>query len=157
MSNRENCVVIKKKPKLTYRELVKQISDRTGTTFAMTKAFMDTFDEVIKESLLGQVEVPIGTVCTLSWMQINPRENVQTWDPWKKEMTEPHDVPGFQKTTVQINNGWKRQLKELTLFYLGEENPVPTTLPDDMVVLKLDDNDDEEEETDELPINDDDE
>lgn len=147
-----------KKPKLTLRETMKQISDRTGATFAMTQAFMNVYDDIIKESLLGQVEVPIGTVCTLTWMQVNPRENVQTWDPWKKEMTEPHNVPGFQKTNVRVSRAWARQLKELTLFEVGEENPVPVILPDDRVDQSYDDEDEGEEDVEnELSSDDDDE
>lgn len=149
-----------KKPKLTRRELMKQISDRTGATFAMTQAFMNVFDDIVKESLLGQVEVPIGTVCTLTWVQINPRENVSTWDPWKKEMTEPHNVPGFQKTNVRISRAWAKQLKELTLFEVGEENPVPVILPDERVDSSCDEEDDDDEEEDaeyELSSDDDDE
>lgn len=137
---------------------MKQISDRTGATFAMTQAFMNVYDDIIKESLLGQVEVPIGTVCTLTWMQVNPRENVQTWDPWKKEMTEPHNVPGFQKTNVRVSRAWARQLKELTLFEVGEENPVPVILPDDRVDQSYDDEDEGEEDVEnELSSDDDDE
>lgn len=150
-----------KKPRLTRREIMNQISNRTGATFAMTKVFMDCFDEIVQTALLGQVEVPIGGVGTLTWMQIMPREDVSTWDAWNKCHTEPHDVPGFQKTNFKVNRSWATKLKKATLFELGEENPVPITydefLAKNLISETTQDDDDEEADDDELSVDDDNE
>lgn len=141
-----------KKPRLTRREIMNQISNRTGATFAMTKIFMNCFDEIVQTALLGQVEVPIGGVGALTWMQIMPRENVTTWDAWNRSYSEPHDVPGFQKTNFKVNRNWATKLKKATLFEMGEENPVPITYDEFLAKNSTDGNifdDDEDENCDE--------
>lgn len=145
-----------KKPKLTYREVAKAISNRTGLPENMVKAFIDAYADITKEALLAQVEVPFADICVFSWKQIPPRENVVVTNPFTHESTEPMNIDGFQKTTVQINKRWVKELKELTSFGVGEENPVLSgnLRRRDM---NIDETDEEESKDAELQDNDDDE
>lgn len=145
-----------KKPKLTYREVAKAISNRTGLPEGMTKAFINAYGDITKEALLAQVEVPFADVCVFSWKQINPRENVATYNYFTHEKNEPSNVDGFQKTTVKMNKHWAKELKELTSFGVGEENPA---LSGKLRRLNssVDETDEEENEYAELQDDDDDE
>lgn len=117
-----------KKPRLTLKEIANQIFIRTGFPKAVIKTIMDEYAEITEEALLGQVEVPFGRIGYFSWKQINPRENVVTYDAYNHCYREPQDVPGFQKTVFKTNRTWAGRIKEATLFGLDEENPAITSL-----------------------------
>lgn len=113
-----------KKPRVTELEVMKQIEQRTGIPIEGIKKILDAYDDIVKEALLMNIEVPFGTVGYFSWKQINARENVSTWNAFDKVFTEPHDVPGFQKTVMRINKKWAEELKQATRFEVGESNPM---------------------------------
>lgn len=144
--------MLNKKPRLTPNEVNKAISYRTGLPVSMIKTVVDAYVEIAKECLLGQVEVSFGNMLSFTWKQINPRENVRTYNHQKKDFDPPHAVPGFQRTGIRVNKNWGDQLKEATKFELGEDNPATTNL-----VEYNEDDDTEEGEYDELQIDDADE
>lgn len=113
-----------KKPKLTYREVANQIFQRTGIPLEIIKTVMDVYADVAEEALLGAVEVPFGRIGHFSWKQIRPRANVATWDAWNRCYTEPHDIPGFQKTVLRVGAKWASILKEVSYYELGQPNPM---------------------------------
>lgn len=113
-----------KKPKLTYREVANQIFQRTGIPLEIIKIVMDVYADVTEEALLGAVEVPFGRIGHFSWKQIRPRANVATWDAWNRCYTEPHDIPGFQKTVLRVGAKWASVLKEASYYELGQPNPM---------------------------------
>lgn len=113
-----------KKPKLTYREVANQIFQRTGIPLEIIKTVMDVYADVAEEALLGAVEVPFGRIGHFSWKQIRPRANVATWDAWNRCYTEPHDIPGFQKTVLRVGAKWASILKEASYYELGQLNPM---------------------------------
>lgn len=113
-----------KRAKLTYREVAKAIADRTGLPENMTKAFIDAYSDIVKEAIIGQVEVPFGDICIFGWKQINPRENVVTYNHFTHDFNEPVDVEGFLKMSIRANKNWSKELRRVTRFDMGEENPV---------------------------------
>lgn len=135
-----------KKPRLTQREVAYQIFLRTGFPADMIKTTLDIYGDIVREGLLGQVEVPIPGVGHFGWKQINPRANVRRWNPQEHCYTEPGDIPGFQKTVLRISSKWAAEQKVATLFQLGEENPAKADLVD--YEENDDDENDEEEEVD---------
>jgi len=113
-----------KKPRVTELEVIKQIEDRTGIPVEGIKKIVNAYSDIVKEALLSGVEVPFGEICYFSWKQINARPDVCTWNPYTCCYTEPHDIPGFRKMVVRVNQNWGREFKAVTLFNLGEKNPM---------------------------------
>ena len=133
-----------KKPKLTYREVANQIFLRTGIPPEIIKTVMDVYADITEEALLGAVEVPFGRIGHFSWKQIRPRANVATWDAWNRCYTEPHDVPGFQKTVFRVGAKWASILKEASYYELGQPNPMLFGAEETDVEKKVDSVDDNE-------------
>lgn len=143
------------KAKLSPTDVAKAISARTGLSPKMARTVIDAYVDIVKEALMAQVEVPFGRFCIFSWTQYQPKKDFVNWDYRTHAMTEPHDTPGYQKTSVRVSSEWQKKLKEATLFFDGEENPVGFEKM--YGIPEQTDLEDEEEENDELQIDDDDE
>lgn len=112
-----------KRPKLTYREIENQIFLRTGIPREMVRAVVNSYGEIIEESLIGQVEVPFCKLGYFTIKQMKPRQAKQFLSA-ASNYGELMDLDGYQKTIFRVNTTWARKQKEATLWKDGEENPM---------------------------------
>lgn len=139
---------MRKKPRLTYREIADQIFKMTGLDKEIVKAVMDAYAEITEEALLGQVEVPFGKLGYFSYKQISPMENYVPWHPHEGRYGEPYNRDGYQKSCFRFNAVWAGRQKEATRWPFGEENPMLELLDLD-AINAADDEDEELEDGDE--------
>lgn len=112
-----------KRPKLTYREIENQIFLRTGIPREMVRAVVNSYGEIIEESLIGQVEVPFCKLGYFTIKQMKPRRVKQLLSV-ASNYGELMDLDGYQKTIFRVNTTWAHKQKEATLWKDGEENPM---------------------------------
>ncbi len=112
-----------KRPKLTYREIENQIFLRTGIPREMVRAVVNSYGEIIEESLIGQVEVPFCKLGYFTIKQMKPRQLKQFLSA-AANYGELMDLDGYQKTIFRVNTTWAHKQKEATLWKDGEENPM---------------------------------
>lgn len=133
---------MRKKPRLTYREIADQIFKMTGLDKEIVKAVMDAYAELTEEALLGQVEVPFGKLGYFSYKQIAPKENHVDWLPLEKRFSDPQNKDGYQKSWFRFNGAWANRQREATRWPFGEENPMLELL--DLDAINAADEEDEE-------------
>ena len=104
-----------KKPRLTHEDVIREIYNRTGFPVNGIYQVLGCYNDIVKESLLEEVEIPFGDIGFFSWKQINPRQDATVYNPKYRIYEEHRDIPGFRKTVMRINPKWHNTLKEATL------------------------------------------
>lgn len=112
-----------KKPKLTHEDVLKEINKRTCYNLDAIYKVLWVYNDIVKEAMMEQVEVPFGDIGFFSWKQITARHDVVTYNHSTHEYNEPGDVDGFRKQTFRVNAKWGKTLKEATRYSYGEEKP----------------------------------
>lgn len=113
----------RKRPKLTYREVEQQIFLRTGVPREMVRAAITSYCEIIQESLIGQVEIPLYKLGYFTIKQMKPKTVKQTI-PNVYNTGEMIDLDGYQKPIFRVNGYFAHNMKEATLWKVGGENPM---------------------------------
>lgn len=129
-----------KRPKLTYREVENQVFLRTGIPREMVRAAISSYCEIIQESLIGQVEVPLYKLGYFTIKQMKPKQMKQYF-AIASNYGEMMDLDGYQKPIFRVNSYFAHNMKEATLWKFGEENPM-------LELFDWDDGMDDEEEND---------
>lgn len=112
-----------KRPKLTYREVENQIFLRTGIPREMVRAAISSYCEIIQEALIGQVEVPLYKLGYFTIKQMKPKQMKQYFEI-ASNYGEMIDLDGYQRPIFRVNSYFAHNLKEATLWRIGEENPM---------------------------------
>lgn len=106
-----------KKPRLTHDEVIREIANRTGIAINTIYRALWTYNEIAKEALMENVEIPLGDIGFLSWKFCMPHEQrVNKQIGVKNGEQELRHFAGHQKTSLRVNAKWAQELKELTKF-----------------------------------------
>lgn len=132
-----------KRPRLTPREVENQIFLRTGIPREMVRAVIKSYGEVVEESLVGQVEVPLSKIGYFTVKQMKPK-TVRQAIPTASNFGEMLDLDGYQKTIFRVNSVWAHRQKEATLWPFGGENPMLELFDWDDGTDNVEENDDVE-------------
>lgn len=107
-------------PIISHKEIVREVSKRTGVTLNATYQIITTYCDVIKECVANCVEAQMGNIGVFCWRVINPRKNVVGYDLFNRCRAKPKDVPGIRSPFFKADKKWKKELKEISKFWDDE-------------------------------------
>ena len=111
-----------RKPKITTRNLAKEISSRTGVRSSTVLQIIETFGEVAFQCLRNKIEVPFLKLGTIGYRIIEPRDYVEWlgFDNSKKPIVfYLENTDGYVKPVFRLSPAFRAKLKEETLVPHG--------------------------------------
>ena len=101
------------KPRLNFAEAIEEICRRTGLPANAVFQALWTYNEIVKECILNQVEVVFGNIGTFTYQLFVRRENRKCWNPRTKE-TVYKDFPAHYRMNFRQTPAWKKTMKAET-------------------------------------------
>lgn len=101
------------KPRLNFAEAIEEICRRTGLPANAVFQALWTYNEIVKECMLNQVEVVLGNIGVFTYQFSVRRENRECWNPKTKEIIYK-DFPAHYRMNFRQTPSWKKEMKEET-------------------------------------------
>ena len=101
------------KPRLNFAEAIEEICRRTGLPANAVFQALWTYNEIVKECMLNQVEVVLGNIGVFTYQFFIRRENRECWNPKTKEIIYK-DFPAHYRMNFRQTPSWKKEMKEET-------------------------------------------
>ena len=101
------------KPRLNFAEAIEEICRRTGLPANAVFQALWTYNEIVKECMLNQVEVVLGNIGVFTYQFFVRRENRECWNPKTKEIIYK-DFPAHYRMNFRQTPSWKKEMKEET-------------------------------------------
>lgn len=113
-----------RKPKITTRDLAKEISSRTGISASTVLQVIETFGEVAFQCLRNKIEVPFLKLGTIGYRIIEPRDYVEWLGFDRSDNKKPivfylENTDGYVKPVFRLSTAFRNKLKEETLVPHG--------------------------------------
>lgn len=103
-----------KKPQLNFSESVIEIYNRTGIPANTIFLVLSTFVEIVKESLINEVEVVFGDIGYFTW-RFSPRKENKEFRCFKTGMKIVKDIPAYNKLCFRQKKSWREKFKNETM------------------------------------------
>lgn len=104
-----------KQPIITDKEVLIEVGKRTGFSVTALHQIIGTYYEVVEECVNSGVEVKTK-IGQFGWNKKLPRKNVIYRNLKTGELMPPRDFPGYFYPKFIPTRGWRKRLKDLTLF-----------------------------------------
>lgn len=101
------------RPRLNFAEAIEEICRRTGLPANAVFQALWTYNEIVKECLLNQVEVVFGNIGTFTYQLFVRREHRKCTNPRTKEVFYK-DFPAHYRTRFRQTPAWLQQMKTET-------------------------------------------
>ena len=101
------------RPRLNFAEAIEEICRRTGLPANAVFQALWTYNEIVKECLLNQVEVVFGNIGTFTYQLFVRREHRKCYNPRTKE-TIYRDFPAHYRTRFRQTPAWLQVMKTET-------------------------------------------
>ena len=109
-------------PKISLKNLTKEISDRTGLSVSTIVQVLETFNEVTFQCLKNKIEVPFLKLGTIGYRIIEPRDYVE-WRSFNQDKKPIifylENTDGYVKPVFRLSPRFRTKLKEETLIPHG--------------------------------------
>ena len=107
-------------PRLTFAEAIDEVKNRTGVPREAVESILWTYNDIVKECMLNQVEVSFGDIGVFTYQFFIRRENMP-----KKNLntgeTIYRDFPAHYRMNFRQSLKWGKTMREETAK-LFEEN-----------------------------------
>ena len=107
------------KPRLNFKESIEEICRRTGLPANAVFQSLWTYNEIVKECMLNQVEVVFGNVGTFTYQFFVKRDHIQHRNPKTGEVFYK-DYPAHYRMNFRQTPSWKKEMKEETAKLFDE-------------------------------------
>ena len=109
-----------KRPRLTDKEIVKEVYNRVGQPLSVVEQIVFTYYEVIRETVNSGVEAK-SDLGVFSWNIKPPRKHISYNNPKTGERIEKFNTDGFVIPKFKPSKRWKDELKKITLYEYEEK------------------------------------
>ena len=113
---------MKKKLKLSNKELLKELSERTGNSVANISRIFSCYEDIVAQCIKNKIEVSIGKLGTFTFKEVLPRDYME----WKGFMGDGQytiffqkNTDGFVKAKFRLNQSFARTVREQTWVPYG--------------------------------------
>lgn len=73
----KNQVKVSKLPRISQREIIKELSHRTGLSTGLVEKVLKAHEEIIQQCLCNQIQVPFGKIGVFSFKVVPPRKYIE--------------------------------------------------------------------------------
>lgn len=99
--------------RLNFAEAITEICRRTGLPANAVFQAMWTYNEIIKDCMLNQVEVVLGDIGVFSYQFLVKREHRRCFNPQTKEFFYK-DYPAHYRMSFRQSKSWRKEMREET-------------------------------------------
>ena len=107
-------------PRLTFAEAIDEVKNRTGLPREAVENILWTYNDIIKECILNQVDVSFGDIGIFTYQFFVRRENMPKRNPKTGEIIY-RDFPAHYRMNFRQALKWRKEMREETAK-LFEEN-----------------------------------
>ena len=107
-------------PRLTFAEAIDEVKNRTGIPREIVESILWTYNDIVKECMLNQIEVSFGDIGLFTIQFFIRREKVKRRNPYTGE-TIYKDFPAHYRMNFRQALKWRKTMREETAK-LFEEN-----------------------------------
>lgn len=108
------------KPRLTFAEAIEEVQNRIGVPKEIVESILWTYNDIVKECMLNQVEISFGDVGIFTYQFFVRKENAAKRNP-KTGETIYIDFPAHYRMNFRQALKWRKTMREETAK-LFEEN-----------------------------------
>lgn len=105
------------RPTIPSKEVVQEVSNRTGIAFNVAFNLIYTYFDVLKECVMQGVDVKVGEIGILERKVKNPHYGVIYRDVKNGKELPPKDVPGFYVPFFKMSKKFRKELRDATEFW----------------------------------------
>ena len=109
-----------KKPRVNFTEVMEEIYHRTGVPINSVFRTLWTYNEIVKECLIDEVEIVFGDIGIFSFKEAKGKKNARFFSPGNKEFFYT-DVHPHVKMIFKVKRAWRKELEEKTRKSFKEE------------------------------------
>ncbi len=110
------------KPCIQEKEVIEEISNRTGLPNNSIYSVLHTLYDIVMESIEAGVEVRLHTIGFFTWKVMKPKKNFVFRNSFVGGNLPPMDVPGYRIPQFKCGGGWRRALRAATEYWEEETN-----------------------------------
>lgn len=110
------------KPHIQEKEVIEEISNRTGLPNNSIYTVLHTLYDIIMESIEAGVEVRLNTIGFFTWKDMKPKKEVVFHNSFIGGELPPMDMPGYRIPNFKPRGGWRRALRAATEYWEEETN-----------------------------------
>lgn len=106
----------KSRPFISDGEIIKEVCNRTNLSYNVVRQVLLIYFQVIKDCIEADVDPRLGILGTFTLIDYAPRKRT-FYNCVEKKMVKDKFYPGFKKIDFIPNFGWRKEVKEKTLYW----------------------------------------
>lgn len=116
-----------RKPRMRTQMVYDEVAERTNLPSGTVERVMEAYREIIEESLINMVEVPLGTIGLFSFNVVPPHEHVEWKGFYSKQKVVyfKNNSDGYIDIKWRFGKNFKKRMKEKTKIPYGSMPSLP--------------------------------